>query len=197
MGLGMNSSLRLGLALGLLGLLVPTVAHGQLPPLAPDEGAGIGRPATLEEIRAWDIDVLPDGTGLPSGRGTVAAGAAVFAEKCAFCHGESGEGGLPATGEVLVGTAPWFELGNPAVIGRRTIGNYWPYATTLYDYIYRAMPWQEPGSLTPTEVYSVTAWLLWMNEIVPESFVADPRSLPRVTMPALDIFVPDPRPESL
>ncbi len=189
--------LTFALLLASLGLLVPAAASGQGPPLSTQEGAGIGRPATIEEIRAWDIDVMPDGTGLPAGRGTVAAGGAVFATKCAFCHGDAGQGGLPATSEVLVGTHPWFELGNPRQIGSRTIGNYWPYATTLYDYINRAMPFQEPGSLTPTEVYSVTAWLLWMNEIIPESFVVDQRTLPTVRMPALDFFVTDPRPESL
>ena len=185
------------LLLALLGLLAPAGVSGQEPPLSTEEGAGIGRAATAAEIRAWDIDIMPDGTGLPPGRGTVAAGAAVFATKCAFCHGEAGQGGLPATGEVLVGTQPWFELGNPRLLGSRTIGNYWPYATTLYDYINRAMPFPEPGSLTPTEVYSVTAWLLWMNEIIPENLVLDQRTLPAVRMPALDFFVPDPRTESL
>ena len=189
--------LSCALPLALLGLLAPAVVSGQVRPLSTQEGAGIGRPATVEEIRAWDIDVMPDGTGLPPGRGTVAAGAVVFATKCAFCHGDAGQGGLPATSEVLVGTHPWFELGNPRQIGTRTIGNYWPYATTVYDYINRAMPFNEPGSLTPNEVYSVTAWLLWMNEIIPESFVVDQRTLPTVRMPALDFFVGDPRPESL
>lgn len=189
---------KFGLALVAFWLLAPPLVSSQAPPpLGQHEGAGIGRTATLDEIRAWDIDVRPDGTGLPTGRGTVAQGAIVFAEQCALCHGDRGQGGLPATAEVLVGTQPWFELGNPASVGRRTIGNYWPYATTLYDYINRAMPFQAPGSLTPNEVYSVTAWLLWMNEIIPESLVMDQRTLPTVQMPARDIFVSDPRPDEL
>lgn len=149
---------------------------------------GIGRDATKEEIAAWDIDVLPDGTGLPAGSGTVARGATIYAAKCAGCHGDKGQGGLPASSEVLVGTKPWFAKDNPRQQGSRTIGNYWPYASTVFDYIRRAMPFDRPGSLTDDEVYSVAAWLLNQNGIIPESAVMDAKTLPQVKMPALDSF---------
>lgn len=149
---------------------------------------GIGRDATKEEIAAWDIDVMADGTGLPAGSGTVARGATIYAAKCAGCHGDKGQGGLPASGEVLVGTKPWFTKGNPRIQGSRTIGNYWPYATTVFDYVRRAMPFDKPGSLTDDEVFSVVAWLLHQNGIIPENAVMDAKTLPQVKMPAQDIF---------
>lgn len=155
---------------------------------------GFGRDATQDEIKAWDIDIMPDGTGLPSGSGTPAQGATIFAQKCAFCHGDKGQGGLAATSEVLVGAAPWFEKGNPRAVGPRTTGNYWPYATTVFDYIRRAMPFDKPGSLTNDEVYSVVAWLLNQNNIIGGNDVMNSQSLPGVQMPARDMFVPDPRP---
>lgn len=163
-----------------------------------EDWSDIGRDATAEEIRAWDIDVMPDGTGLPPGSGTVAQGAVVYAQRCASCHGDRGQvGELPPSGEVLVGREPWFELGNPTPVGPRTVGNYWPYATTLFDYIRRAMPPEAPGSLGDGEVYSVAAWLLNENGIIAEDAVMDAQTLPAVRMPGLDLFVPDARPERL
>ena len=141
---------------------------------------GIGRPATAEEIKAIDIDVMPDGRGLPPGHGTVAEGAAIYAAKCASCHGAKGEGGAA---DRLVGNA-----GN-----QRTVGNYWPYATTLYDYTFRSMPFMQPGSLTPNETYALVAFILNMNGIVPENAVMDATTLPKVVMPAHKKFVPDNR----
>jgi cytochrome c len=141
---------------------------------------GIGRPATPEEIKAIDIDVMPDGRGLPPGRGTVAEGATVYAAKCASCHGPKGQGG-PA--DRLVGGE-----GN-----QRTVGNYWPYATTLYDYTFRSMPFMQPGTLTPNETYALVAFILNMNGIVPDTAVMDAATLPKVVMPAHKKFVPDNR----
>ena len=142
---------------------------------------GFGRAATAEEIKAWDIDVMPDGEGLPPGSGTPAGGAKSYARTCAACHGPSGTEG---PFDRLVGR-------DRALV--RTIGNYWPYATTLYDYIHRAMPLGAPGSLTPDEVYGLVAYLLWRNEIIAETAVIDARTLPRVVMPARDRFVVDDR----
>ena len=146
----------------------------------PPQRLGIGRAATPDEIRAIDIDAMPDGRGLPPGRGTVAEGAAVYAAKCQSCHGVKGAGGKF---DRLAGRDP----------GVRTIGNYWPYATTLYDYTLRSMPFLQPGTLTPNEVYGLVAYLLHLNEIVPENAVMDAASLPKVMMPARDKFVNDNR----
>jgi cytochrome c len=151
----------------------------------------IGRPATAEDIRAIDIDVMPDGRGLPPGSGTVAEGAAVYAAKCAACHGAKGEGG---SADRLVGRNDGDNFAfatNPKLI--RTVGSYWPYATTLYDYTFRSMPFTAPGTLTPGETYGLVAYLLFLNRVVPESAVMDARTLPQVVMPARDRFVRDNR----
>lgn len=149
---------------------------------------GFGRPATAEEIAAWDNDVRPDGTGLPAGSGTVSEGAIIYAVNCARCHGATGtEGPYNALVGPMDPNAPWPQ--SPP-----TIGNYWPYATSLYDWIQRAMPFDAPGSLSPDQVYSVVAWLLHQNELIAEDDVMDANSLRRVEMPALERFVPyDPR----
>lgn len=158
----------------------------------PTERYGVGRAATPEQIADWNLDVNPAGDGLPAGSGTPASGAEVWASRCAACHGEHGEGNerYPR----LVGREP--EEGFP--FGRqlryvRTVGNYWPYATTLYDYIRRAMPPTAPGSLPPDEIYGVVAWLLAENRIVAPDAVIDARTLPAVRMPARDRFVDDDR----
>jgi cytochrome c len=154
---------------------------------------GFGRSPTADEVRAWDIDVSPDGAGLPPGRGTVAEGAAIYAAECVACHGSAGEGGQY---DRLAGRDPrqGFPFGkDPKLLAKRTIGNYWPYATTLYDYIHRAMPQAVPGSLRPDEVYALVAYLLFLNGIVPQDAVMDARTLPRVRMPARDRFVLDNR----
>ena len=142
---------------------------------------GLGRAATAAEIKAWDIDVMPDGDGLPPGSGTPAGGAKIYARRCAACHGPRGTEG------------PFDRLVGRDRAPGRTIGNYWPYATTLYDYIHRAMPLGAPGSLTPDEVYGLVAYLLWRNEIIEETAVIDGRTLPGVVMPARDRFVVDDR----
>jgi S-disulfanyl-L-cysteine oxidoreductase SoxD len=150
----------------------------------------IGTPATAADIAAWNIDVAPDGRGLPAGSGDVAMGAQVFASKCAACHGAAGQGGL---GDPLVGGRGTLTSAKP----KRTVGSYWPYATTLFDYINRAMPYNAPKSLSADEVYAVCAFLLNQNGIVPGDARLDAQSLPKVKMPNRDGFVGDPRPGRL
>jgi cytochrome c len=154
---------------------------------------GFGARATAPEIRAADDDVTPTGEGLPRENGTVTGGEKVYAAKCVACHGATGvEGPM----DRLVGRMPGdsFPFGrNPRLLTQRTIGNYWPYATTLYDYVNRAMPFDRPGSLNPREVYSVVAYLLYRNGIIPAGAVMNARTLHAVRMPARDRFVVDNR----
>jgi mono/diheme cytochrome c family protein len=161
---------------------------------------GVGRPATPEQIRVWDVDIDPDGTGLPQGRGTHADGLRVYALKCAACHGGAGEGqvgppplGVPAAPR-LIGREPREGFGfgqDPKLV--KTVGNYWPYATTVFDYVRRTMPITAPGSLSNSEVYAVVAFILAENEIIEKTAVLDSLSLPLVKMPARDKFVADDR----
>jgi cytochrome c len=153
-----------------------------------DRRYGMGRPATEAEIRRFNIDVAPSGEGLPSGRGTAARGAVVYASKCASCHGPTGVEG-PA--DRLVGGHGTLRSPDPI----KTVGSYWPSATTLYDYIYRAMPFTAPQSLTPEEVYSLVAWILARNGVIEKDVAMDALTLPNVRMPNRDGFVPDPRPD--
>jgi cytochrome c len=164
----------------------PPGLHAATPPLF-----GFGRPATTDEIKAWDIAIGPDGAGLPAGSGTQAQGAVVYKEKCASCHGVTGTEG---PFERLVGRDPrqGFPFGRDPSL-TRTIGNYWPYATTLYDYINRAMPLNAPGSLKPDDVYGLVAFLLWRNKIIADTAVMNAETLPRTRMPARDRFVIDNR----
>ncbi|SIO53999.1 cytochrome c [Burkholderia sp. GAS332] len=150
----------------------------------------IGTPVTDQDLAAWNIDVAPDGRGLPAGSGDVATGAHLFAAKCAACHGAQGQGGL---GDPLIGGQGTLASAKP----KRTVGSYWPYATTLFDYIRRAMPYNAPESLSADEVYAVSAFLLNQNGIVPANTRLDAASLPRVVMPNHDGFVADPRPGRL
>ena len=160
---------------------------------APNQPAtfGIGRPATAAEIAAWDIDVGPDGVGLPSGHGTSADGAPIYAARCASCHGKTGKEG---PNDALVGRLPGdaFPFARDARTPK-TIGSYWPYATTVFDYIRRAMPPDAPGTLKDDEVYALVAYLLTLNDLVPADAVIDATSLPKVKMPAREHFVPDTR----
>jgi S-disulfanyl-L-cysteine oxidoreductase SoxD len=156
----------------------------------PDE-FGLGREATEAEISRVNTDVAPDGTGLPDGSGTAAAGSLLYAAKCAACHGPKGYDGP----EMALVTPPADyrdSTGKPAR-KLKTIGNYWPYATTLYDYIRRAMPFNAPGSLEPGEVYSLTAFLLAKNGVIDGNEVLTARKLPAISMPARKNFVPDDR----
>jgi len=149
---------------------------------------GFGRLATGAEIAAWDIDIRPDGKGLPAGQGDVKKGKLIFVAKCAVCHGINGR----QTGaEKLIGGA--LVSDTLATSRTKTIGNYWPYATTLFDYIRRAMPYNLPGSLTNNEVYSLSAYLLNANKIVGADVVFDANNLPKVVMPAKKLFIMDDR----
>ena len=151
-------------------------------PLAAQE---FGREASPAEVALWDIDVRPDGTGLPAGSGTAAQGRALFEMHCAACHGENGEGG---TNDRLVGGHGTLATDAPV----KTVGSYWPYASTLYDYIRRAMPYYEPGLLDADETYAVAAYILAMNGIIPEDGSLDQSSLPLIEMPNRHGFIPEP-----
>jgi cytochrome c len=158
---------------------------------------GYGRPATTDEIRLINIDVGPDGVGLPAGRGTAAEGEPLFAAKCANCHGPAAQGTPVAV--ALVGRNPGDAFDFAIAQDRertKTVGNYWPYATTLYDYIHRAMPFDKPGTLAPNEVYALVAFILARNGIIKDDVPIDARTLPAVRMPARDRFVPDDRERS-
>ncbi|HEY3113671.1 MAG TPA: cytochrome c [Gemmatimonadaceae bacterium] len=166
----------------------PRVRRSQMP-----ERFGFGTPATADDIRRSDTDVTPDGRGLPHDSGTVAQGESIYRLRCSGCHGVTGTEG---PFDHLVGREPGdsFNFGrDPNFLAKRTIGNYWPYATTLYDYINRAMPFDAPGSLSSREVYSVVAYLLYRNQIVSGNAVISDRTLPLVRMPARDRFVVDNR----
>lgn len=154
-------------------------------PTGGPERFGFGAPASEARVAMWDIDVRPDGAGLPAGSGSVAQGRDVYMVHCVACHGPTGTEG---PNDRLVDAEQW-----DAYPTTRTIGNYWPHATTLYDFIRKAMPQLTPGILSDDEVYAVIAYLLYLNEIVPEDAVMDATTLPAVEMPARDRFVIDDR----
>jgi S-disulfanyl-L-cysteine oxidoreductase SoxD len=159
------------------------------PSAVPRVDFGLGRPATEADISAWNIDVEPDGKNLPAGNGTSAEGAKVYASACASCHGDHGQGGLAPR---LVGGMDTLGTAHPV----KTVGSYWPYATTVFDYIRRAMPFTSPESLTSDEVYAVVAYLLNQNGIIPANAAMDSTTLPKVKMPNRGGFVwEDPRPD--
>jgi len=144
-----------------------------------------GRPAMIEEIKLWDIDVRPDGKGLPEGSGTVAHGKSVYEENCEACHGPNGQGGIK---DRLAGGQGSLATENPI----KTVGSYWPYATTLFDYIHRAMPYQAPGSLSVDDTYAVAAYILNLNGILSSDGTLDRNTLPAIKMPNREGFIPDP-----
>ena len=158
---------------------------------APPGHYGYGTPATPEQIAGWDIEARPDGAGLPPGSGSVAKGTEVYAAQCTACHGTFGEG---------EGRYPKLAGGEGTLTKERpepTVGSYWPFAVTLWDYINRAMPFQSPHSLPADDIYALTAYVLNINNIVDNNFVADRDSLPKVKMPNHDSFVwQDPRPDT-
>jgi cytochrome c len=169
----MSTRERLGLSLVLGLALVGRPAFA--------EGPNLGKAITPAELAAWDISIQPDGAGLPPGSGTAAQGARIFAEKCAACHGENARGGRNAA---LVGGAPV-----SAMDSVKTIANFWPYATTLFDFTRRAMPWQQPRTLSNDEVYALTAYLLALNKLIGEGDVMNAETLPKVRMPNRDGFI--------
>jgi cytochrome c len=167
---------------------LPAVGHARRTP----EQLGLGHAPTAQQLAAIAIDANPAGVGRPPGQGTYAEGATVFAQKCAFCHGTKGEGLGPYPR--LIGAEPkqGFPFGrDPKIV--KTIGNYWPYSTTVYDYVHRAMPFNAPGSLTPNETYALAAWLLAENEVIPRDAVMNAQTLPKVQMPARSHIVLDDR----
>src|SRR5215472_16545218 len=160
-------------------LFTLTIALGASAAFA--QAPNLGKPLTPADIAAWDINVLPGGTGLPPGSGNSADGARVYAAKCALCHGESGKGGVNAR---LVGGDPIKDMES-----EKTIANFWPFATTLFDYIRRAMPWRQPRSLNNNEVYALTAYILSLNKIIGENDTRNAQTLPKVRMPNRDGFI--------
>ena len=178
---------RCTLALAALPLALVATAAAQTPPA--HGRYGIGTPLTEARLAPWNIDVAPDGRSLPAGQGTVAAGRTLYAAQCAACHGAQGEGGQ---GDRLAGGAGTLASAKPV----RTVGSYWPYATTLYDYIRRSMPFQSPQSLSNDQVYQVTAYILHMNGLLDENATLDAKSLVKVKMPNRDGFYVDDRPDA-
>jgi len=180
---------RLALAAGVATLQLCAARAGE--PAAPGPGYyGFGITPTAAQIAGWATAVRPDGQGLPPGRGSVKDGDELYANTCAACHGTFGEG---------AGRYPKI-AGEGSLTGDRpdpTVGNYWPYATTLFDYINRAMPFPAPHTLRPDQVYALTAYVLNLNNVVGDEFVADRDSLPKVKMPNRDGFIwKDPRPDT-
>jgi cytochrome c len=163
--------------------LVATICLADSPSLP--EQFGIGREATASEIERWDIDVMPDGKQLPTGQGTVDEGEKTYLQECLACHGPEGRNGI--NDQLVERFKPDSDFANDKTL-TKTIGNYWPYATTLYDYINRAMPMTAPGSLNADEVYSLVAYLLYLNGIVEKEITLDARTLPAIEMPANRLF---------
>ena len=167
-----NASLALALAL--------SVSSGT----ALAQSPGLGKPISEQDIKQWDITILPDGTNLPPGSGSPADGAKIYAEKCVACHAEGGKGGGAPGAGPLVGGAPLTD----GIDVLKTIANYYAYSTTVFDYIRRAMPYYAPRSLSDNEVYALTAYILALNKLIGENDVMDAKSLPQVKMPNRDNF---------
>ncbi len=150
---------------------------------------GVGRAVSAQDVAAENITVLPDGTGLPLGQGTARQGAAIYAAQCAACHGDRGEGraDVPA----LAGGRGSLASDKPVL----TIGSYWPYATTVWDYINRGMPYTNAGTLSADDVYALTAYVLYLNGIVSQRKILDHKTLPGIRMPNRDGFLDDSRPD--
>ena len=169
----------------LLLLCLPLLAAAQSP-----EPFGFGHTPTPAEIAAKNITIFPDGTGLPTGRGTPKEGEAIYKEKCAVCHNDHGEG-RQGQYPALVGGKGTLNTAKP----KKTVGSYWPYATTVWDFINRAMPFDNPRELPTDEVYSLTAYILYLNGIINQGTELNERTLPKITMPNRNGFILDPRPD--
>ena len=155
--------------------LASTTAFAQTP--------GLGKPVSEADLAAWDISVMPDGTGLPPGRGTAVEGARVYAEKCSACHGENGRNPAAA------GAGPMVSGPIAGIEGPKTIGSFYGYSTIVFDFVRRAMPFNMPRTLTNDEVYAVTAYLLAINKIIGENDAMNAETLPKVKMPNRDNFI--------
>jgi S-disulfanyl-L-cysteine oxidoreductase SoxD len=150
------------------------------------ETSNFGKPIDPAYFAGWDISIAPDGTGLPPGAGTPADGARIYAEKCALCHGPDGKGGVAGVNSApLVGGGPITDIS----AATKTIANFWPYSTTLFDYIRRAMPWQQPMTLANDEVYALTAYILALNKLIGNNDTMNAETLPKVRMPNRDGFI--------
>lgn len=178
----MSKSLRFALCLLAVGASSSAIAG--------NKGFGLGRKALPEEIRAWDIDVRPDGQGLPPGKGSVAEGEQLFIERCAVCHGDFGEGA--GRWPPLAGGTGSLKSASP----EKTIGSYWPFLSSAFDYIHRAMPFGDAQSLTADETYAIVAFLLNMNDIVQADFELSDENFASIQMPNVKSFFPDDRTES-
>src|SRR5467141_1996907 len=162
----------------------PAALFALASPAFAQQSPNLGKPISVEDLAAWDISIGPDGAGLPSGSGTVKQGEAVFMAKCQACHAEKGAG---TPNDRLVGGQGSLPGDKPAI---KTVGSYWPYATTLFDYVRRAMPYVESKTLKPDETYAVVAYILNLNGIVGDSDPINAQTLPNVKMPNRDGFVP-------
>jgi S-disulfanyl-L-cysteine oxidoreductase SoxD len=179
----MRSHDRLAAAAVMIGVVAALVAT----PVRAADAPRFGQPIAPADLAPWDISVGPDGAGLPPGRGTAKEGEAIYAAKCQACHGEKGVG---RPNDVLVGGFGTIASDRPAV---KTVGSYWPYAVTLFDYVRRAMPYNESKSLANDELYAVAAYILHLNGVLGADDALDAQSLPKVKMPNRDGFIPFPR----
>lgn len=180
------STLKHAICLGAAVAVGTGAALSQSPPASsPAPAPSLGKAITEADIKAWDVAVMPDGKGLPPGSGTAAAGARIYAEKCAACHGESGKGAnVPGAGS-LVGGAPL----TTGIETLKTIANFWGHSTTLFDFIRRAMPFNQPRTLSDSDVYALSAYLLSINKIIDGGEVMNAQTLPKVKMPNADNFI--------
>ena len=147
------------------------------------ETPGLGKPVSEADLAAWDISVMPDGTGLPAGSGTPAQGARVYAEKCSGCHGDNGRN------PVAAGAGPMVSGPISGIDGPKTIGSFYGYSTIVFDFVRRAMPYSEPNSLSSDEVYAITAYILALNELIGQGDTMNAQTLPKVMMPNRDGFI--------
>jgi cytochrome c len=161
-------------------VVVAALAVGSTAALA-QQGPNLGQPITEADVGAWNLNAMPDGTGMPPGSGTPEQGKPIYAQKCAACHGEGGKGGVNAA---LVGSPPLNTIEAP-----KTIANFWGHASTVFDFIRRAMPWPQPRSLTNDEVYAITAYILAENKLIGPTDVMNAQTLPKVKMPNAENFI--------
>jgi cytochrome c len=183
-----NDAARFRVRATVTGAIIVCITNISLAQQPPATVPGIGHPPSAQELAALDIDVTPDGRGLPPGAATAEQGKPVYVARCASCHGATGREG---PNDILAGGQGTLTTARPL----KTVGSYWPYATTLWDYINRAMPFERPHSLNANDVYGVTAYVLWLNGLIGEREIVSDATLPHVRMPNRDGFVGDTRPD--